>query len=122
MTWWSPDSVAADVLAKLREGRVMEARDALHAALPYAPQDPSICHAGGELYAKLGYAREAMKFYEVAEKAASTAPGLARDATEKLASLARDGTEGSKDVAVCVLSLAELHRTYFSAFARGWPY
>ncbi|MGZ3450710.1 MAG: tetratricopeptide repeat protein [Polyangiales bacterium] len=117
---WNPQGAAAEVLGKLRAGQLREARDVLHAALPWAPQDPSLCHAGGELYLALGFAREAMKFYEVVERAG--APGLAADATEKLARLARDGTEGSKDVAVCVLTLAELHRAYFSAYARGWPY
>ncbi|MGZ3478498.1 MAG: hypothetical protein ACXVCJ_28620, partial [Polyangiales bacterium] len=101
---WNPQGAAAEVLGKLRAGQLREARDVLHAALPWAPQDPSLCHAGGELYLALGFAREAMKFYEVVERAG--APGLAADATEKLARLARDGTEGSKDVAVCVLTVA----------------
>lgn len=117
---YAAQAAAADVLGRLRAGRPIEARDALHAALAWAPQDPSLCHAGGELYLSLGYAREAMRFFEVVER--SGAPGLAADATAKLSALARDGTEGSKDVAVCVLTLAELHRAYFSAYARGWPY
>ncbi len=117
---WDPFQVAADVEAKRRAGRLLEARDALHAALPWAPNDPAICHAGGELYAQLGYAREAMRFYEVVERSAH--PTLARDATAKLSRLAAEGTEGSKDVAVCVLTLGEVYRTAMTAYARAWPY
>lgn len=117
---WDASAVAHDVAQKTRAGRYMEARDALHAALSWAPQDPALCHAGGDLYFALGYAREAMRFYEVAEK--SGHPGFAPDATQKLQRLARDGTDGAKDVAVCVLTLAEVYRTLMTPYARAWPY
>lgn len=117
---WDPLQIAAEVEAKRRAGRLVEARDALHAALPWAPNDPAICHAGGELYAQLGYAREAMRFYEVVER--SGHPTLARDAIAKLARLAGEGTEGSKDVAVCVLTLDEVYRAFMTQYARAWPY
>ena len=115
-----PIQVAAFVDHARREGRLFEARDALHAALPYAPRDPNICHAGGELYAALGYAREAIRFYEVVER--SSHPTLAADATQKITKLVADGTTGSKDVAVCVLSLVDIYRSLMTEYARSWPY
>jgi len=117
---WDPLQTAAWIEAERRAGRLVAARDALHAALPYAPNDPALCHAGGELYATLGYAREAMRFYEVVER--SGHPSLAKDATAKMMRLASDGTEGAKDVAVCVLSLLEIYRTLMTEYARAWPY
>lgn len=115
-----PIQAAAFIDHARRDGRLFEARDALHAALPYAPHDPNLCHAGGELYTALGYAREAIRFYEVVER--SGHPTLASDATTKITRLVSDGTAGSKDVAVCVLSLLEVYRAFMSEYARAWPY
>jgi hypothetical protein len=117
---FDPVAIAADVDAKLRAGRVWEARDALHAALPYAPSDPSLCLAGGRLYAHLGYAREAMRFLQVVE--ASDAATLAREASATLNRIAKEGTDRARDRAVCVLTLAEAYRAYFTPYARQWPY
>jgi hypothetical protein len=115
-----PIQTAAWIDQARREGRLFEARDALHAALPYAPRDPNLCYAGGELYTTLGFAREAIRFYEVVER--SGHPGLAADATTKITRLASEGTVGSKDVAVCVLSLLEVYRAFMTEYARSWPY
>lgn len=115
-----PLQVAAWVEQARRDGRLFEARDALHAALPYAPRDPNLCHAGGELYAAMGFAREAIRFYEVVER--SGHHGLASDATQKITRLVAEGTTGSKDIAVCVLSLADVYRTMMTDYARSWPY
>lgn len=117
---WDPLQTAAWVDAERRAGRLIAARDALHAALPYAPTDAALCHAGGELYAALGYAREAMRFFEVVER--SGHPSLAADATAKMTRLASEGTDGAKDVAVCVLSLLEVYRALMTDYARAWPY
>lgn len=117
---FDPVAIAADVDAKLRGNRVWEARDALHAALPYAPRDPSLCLAGGRLYYKLGYAREAMRFLEVVE--ASDVATLAAEATQLLNRVAKEGTEGARDRAVCVLTLMEVYRYLFTPYARQWPY
>lgn len=117
---WDPIQAAAFVDSERRAGRLVAARDALHAALPYAPNDAALCHAGGELYAQLGYAREAIRFYEVVER--SGHPSLARDAGDKITRLAAEGTEGAKDSAVCVLSLLEVYRTLMTDYARAWPY
>ena len=117
---FDPVAIAADVEAKRRAGRLVEARDALHAALPYAPADPSICYAGGRLYDQLGYAREAVRFLEVVEK--SRHPTLAAEASALLTRIARDGTQSARDVAVCVLSLAEIYRTMMTPYARAWSY
>jgi len=115
-----PIQVAAHVDHARREGRLIEARDALHAALPYAPQEPYLCHAGGNLYAALGFAREAIRFFEVVERAKH--PSLSGDATAQITRLVAEGTSGSKDVAVCVLSLLELYRTFMTDYARAWSY
>lgn len=115
-----PIQAAAFVEHARRQGRLFEARDALHAALPYAPHDPNICHAGGELYTAMGFAREAIRFYEVVER--SNHPTLAADATQKITRLVAEGTTGSKDIAVCVLSLVEVYRTLMTEYARSWPY
>lgn len=115
-----PLQAAAYVDHARRENRLVEARDALHAALPYAPHDPHLCHAGGELYATLGFAREAIRFFEVAER--SGHPTLARHATDAITRLIAEGTAGSKDVAVCVVSLLELYRASMTDYARAWPY
>jgi hypothetical protein len=117
---FDPVAVAADVDAKLRGNRIWEARDALHLALPYAPRDPSLCLAGGRLYYKLGYAREAMRFLEVVE--ASDVTTLAAEATQLLNRVAKEGTEGARDRAVCVLTLMEVYRYLFTPYARQWPY
>lgn len=115
-----PIQTAAWIEQARRDNRLFEARDALHAALPYAPRDPNLCYAGGELYTTLGFAREAIRFYEVVER--SGHPGLAADATAKITKLAAEGTRGSKDVAVCVLSLLEVYRSFMTEYARAWPY
>lgn len=117
---WDPVQTAAWIDSERRAGRWIAARDALHAALPHAPSDPALCHAGGELYAALGYAREAMRFFEVVER--SGHPSLAADATAKMTRLAAEGTDGAKDVAVCVLSLLEVYRALMTDYARAWPY
>lgn len=117
---FDPVAVAADVEQKRRANRVWEARDALHAALPYAPQDPSLCLAGGRLYHQLGYARESMRFLQVAE--ASRVSGLATEAAQLIDRIAAEGTEGARDRAVCVLSLLEVYRFFFTPYARQWPY
>jgi hypothetical protein len=115
-----PLRVAEYVDHARRAGRVYEARDALHAALPWAPNDPALCFAGGELYATLGFAREAIRFYEVVER--SRHAGLAADATRKITALVSDGTADAKDTAVCVLTLAEVYRTLMTDYARAWSY
>jgi len=115
-----PIQVAAYVDHARRENRLMEARDALHAALPYAPVEPNLCHAGGELYTRLGFAREAIRFFEVVER--SGHPTLSKHATDAITKLVAEGTAGSKDVAVCVLSLLELYRTFMTEYARAWSY
>jgi len=117
---FDPTAIAADVEAKRRAGRVIEARDALHAALPYAPTDPALCHAGGELYAQLGYAHEAVRFYEVVER--SKHPTLSAHATQMLTKIAAEGTEGARDVAVCVLKLSEVWAALMTPYAKQWPY
>lgn len=116
---WDPLRTAGFIDQERRAGRFVAARDALHAALPWAPDDPALCHAGGDLYATLGYAREAMRFYEVVERSGSP---LSADATAKMTRLASEGTEGAKDVAVCVLTLAEVYRVLMTDYARAWPY
>ncbi len=117
---FDPSSVAADVEAKRRAGKLIEARDVLHRALPYAPRDASICYAGGLLYEQLGYAREAVRFLEVVEK--SGHPTLAAEASNILGKIAAEGIPGSRDVAVCVLSLGEVFRSLMTPYARQWPY
>ena len=116
---FDPAMVAADVEAKRRDGRIKEARDKLHYYLPYAPRDPSLCFAGGVFYASLGYGREAVRFFEVVEKSGHP---LAKEATARLHVLAAEGTERSRDVAVCVLSLAEVYRTAMTPYARQWRF
>ena len=115
-----PIQAAAYVDHARRDGRLVEARNALHAALPYAPHDPHLCHAGGELYASLGFAREAIRFFEVVERAGH--PTLSKHAADAITRLIAEGTAGSKDVAVCVLSLLELYRTMMTEYARAWSY
>jgi len=115
-----PIQVAAYVDHARREGQLVEARNALHAALPYAPHDPHLCHAGGELYTALGFAREAIRFFEVVER--SGHPTLSKHATDQITRLIAEGTAGSKDIAVCVLSLIELYRTMMTEYARAWSY
>jgi hypothetical protein len=117
---FDPHAVANDVDARRRAGALIEARDALHRALPYAPQDPDLCFAGGALYEQLGYAREAMRFFEVVEK--SKHPTLAPQATARMNTLAKEGSTGARDVAVCVVTLAELWRTFMTPYARQWDY
>lgn len=114
-----PVQAAAHVDALRRAQRPFEARDALHAALPYFPQDPALCHAAGVLYLELGYAHEALRFLETVER--SSHPTLAADATERLATLAREGTTGARDAAVCILTLAEVYQSLLSPYARQWP-
>lgn len=117
---FDPRSIAADVDARRRAGAVIEARDVLHRALPYAPNDPDLCFAGGALYEQLGYAREAIRFYEVAER--SKHPTLAPQATMRLNAIAKEGTAGARDVAVCVVTLAEAWRAFMTPYARQWNY
>jgi hypothetical protein len=114
-----PIQIATFIDHARRENRLMEARDALHAALPYAPIDPNICYAGGELYTTLGFAREAIRFFEVVERSGHP---LGKAASERITELVANGTAGSKDVAVCVLSLLELYRAFMTDYARAWPY
>ncbi len=110
---------AAHVDALRRAARFVEARDALHAALPYFSQDPHLCHAAGQLYFDLGYAREAVRFFEAVER--SSHPTLASDATERLSRLLAEGTTGARDAALCVLTLAELFGSLLTPYARQWP-
>jgi hypothetical protein len=117
---FDPAAIAADVDQKRRSNRVWEARDALHAALPYAPHDASLCLAGGRLYHQLGYAREAMRFLQVVEQ--SGLAGLVTEAAQLIDRIAAEGTEGSRDRAVCVLSLMEVYRFLLTPYARQWPY
>lgn len=114
-----PVQAAAHVDSLRRAQRPFEARDALHAALPYFPQDPTLCHAGGVLYLELGYAHEALRFFELVER--SSHPTLAKDATERLSLIAREGTTGARDAAICVLTLAEIYGALFTPYARQWP-
>ena len=114
------NAIAADVDSKRRAGKPIEARDALHRALPHAPKDPALCFAGGTLYAQLGYAREAVRFLEVVEK--SGHPALAPQASALLSSLAGEGTAGARDLAVCVLTLAEVYGALMTPYARAWSY
>ncbi|GAC1356747.1 MAG: hypothetical protein NVSMB47_10120 [Polyangiales bacterium] len=118
--YFDPRAVAADVDARRRAGDWLGARDALHRALPYAPGDPDLCHAGGLLYEQLGYAREAVRFFEVVERAHHAT--LTPDATQRLGRIAGEGTAGARDVAVCVVTLAELYRSLMTPYARQWTY
>ena len=114
-----PIQVAAHVDAARRAAQFVEARDALHAALPYFPQDATLCHAAGQLYFDLGYAREAVRFFETVERSGHTT--LSKDATERLSRLVAEGTTGARDAAICVLTLAEVYGSLLTPYARQWP-